>query len=76
MDLMDMDVINYLEAKTLGKKLVGIESEQDHYPLFRRNVLVFEDGTRVKIRLESGSVRMEIVPGERAAPVIEGRTMW
>lgn len=71
-----MDVINYLEAKVLGKKLVGIESEHNDYPLFRRNVLVFDDGTRVVIRLEGGDVRLKISPSDRGAPVVEGRTMW
>lgn len=71
-----MDVINYLVAKVLGKKLVGIESENNDYLFVRGNALVFDDGTRVVIRLEGGEVWLKIVPADRGAPVVEGRTIW
>lgn len=71
-----MSIIDRLEAAAVGKTLVGIESEHNDYPFFRRNVLVFDDGTRVVVRSGSGDVKLRISPGPRGATVVEGTTVW
>lgn len=75
-----MDIIEYAKKMTVGQKLVGVESEPNDYPLYRRNVLVFEDGTRVTIYLEfdeygDQTTRMKVSPGYRGA-VVEDGMLW